>query len=39
MNLPKAFDCLSHGLLITELHAYGLSETAFETMFNDLKDR
>ena len=23
-ELPKAFDCLHHGLLIVKLHAYGL---------------
>ena len=25
MDLPKAFDCLPHGLLVSKLHAYGLT--------------
>ena len=39
MDPSKAFDCLPHGLLIAKLHAYGLSETACETMFDYLQDR
>ena len=39
MDLSKAFDCLPHGLLIAKLHAYGLSEAACETMFDNLQDR
>ena len=33
MDLSKAFDCL-YDLLIVELHACGLSETTYETMFD-----
>ena len=39
MDLSKAFDCLPHGLLIAKLHAYGLSDVACETMFDNLQDR
>ena len=38
MNLPKVFDCLLQGFLVAKLHAYGLSETACETMFDYLQD-
>ena len=33
-DLSKAFDCLSHGLLIAKLHAYGFSETSFNLISN-----
>ena len=39
MDLSKAFDCLSHGLLIAKLHANSLSEAACETMLDYLKGR
>ena len=34
INFSKAFDCLSHDLLIAELHAYGLDLASL----NILKD-
>ena len=39
MDLSKAFDCLPHGLLIAELHAYGMSESACELMASYLSNR
>ena len=33
-DLPKAIDCSPHGRLIAKLHAYELSEAAFEKMFD-----
>ena len=32
-DLLKAFDCLPHGLIISKLHAYGVSTPAFELLF------
>ena len=39
MDLSKAFDCLPHGLLISKLRAYGLSNSACEIMGSYLSDR
>ena len=37
--LSKAFDCLSHGLLIVKLHTYGFSFAAFRLMYSYLKTK
>ena len=39
MDLSKAFDCLSHGLLIAKLRAYGQSEGAVKLLESYLADR
>ena len=39
MDLSKAFDCLSHGLLISKLHAYGLTVSACELISSYLSNR
>ena len=39
MDLSKAFDCLPHGLLISKLHAYGLSIPACDLIASYLSDR
>ena len=39
MDLSKAFDCLSHGLLIAKLKAYGLSEEVVKLLDSYLEDR
>ena len=39
MDLSKAFDCLSHGLLVAKLHAYGLSISSCELMASYLQNR
>ena len=36
---PKAFDCLSHRLLLVRLKAYGLSEDSVLLMESYLSDR
>ena len=38
-DLSKAFDCLSHDLLIAKLEAYGFEKSALEFIYNYLKDR
>ena len=38
-DLSKAFDCLSHDLLIAKLEAYGLEKSAQKFVYNYLKDR
>ena len=39
MNLPKALDCLLHGLLIAKLKAYGLAEEVVKLLDSYLSDR
>ena len=39
MDLSKAFDCLPHGLLVSKLSAYGLTDSACELMGNYLSGR
>ena len=39
MDLSKAFDCLPHGLMISKLHAYGVSTPACELLFTYLHGR
>ena len=38
-NLSKAFDCLSHELLLAKLHAYGFSIPALRHVYSYLKNR
>ena len=38
-NLSKAFDCLSHSLLLVKLHAYGFNFSALKLMHNYLKNK
>ena len=38
-DLWKAFDCLSHDLLITKLHAYGLDLTSLKILQDYLTNR
>ena len=37
MDLSKAFDCISHDLLVAKLHAYGLSEDVVTFVHSYLK--
>ena len=39
MDLSKASDCLPHGLIISKLHAYGVSTPACELLFSYLHGR
>ena len=39
MDLSKAFDCLPHDLIISKLHAYGVSTPACELLFTYLHGR
>ena len=39
MDLSKAFDCLSHGLLLEKLRAYGVSSNAVALLESYLSDR
>ena len=38
-DLTKAFDCITHDLLITELHAYGLSKKSLKLIYDYLSGR
>ena len=38
-NLSKAFDCISHDLLIAKLYAYGFSKGSLNLVYNYLCDR
>ena len=38
-DLPKAFDCLSHELLLAKLHAYGFSIPALRLVYSYLQNR
>ena len=39
MDLSKAFDCISHDLIIVKLAAYGLHDTALQLILFNLKNR
>ena len=39
MDLSKAFDCISHNLIIAKLAAYGLDDTALKLIFSYLENR
>ena len=39
MDLSKAFDTISHDLLVAKLHAYGFDETALKFMKSYLSNR
>ncbi len=39
MDLSKAFNCVTYGLLIAKMHAYGLITNAYEFMSSYLSDR
>ena len=39
MDLSKAYDCLNHDLLISKLHAYGVSNNSLQLIYNYLKNR
>ena len=39
MGLSKAFDTISHMLMISKLHAYGFNIDALEIIFNYLRNR
>ena len=38
-DLPEAFDCLSHELLLAKLHAYGFSIAALRLIHSYLTNR
>ena len=38
-DLSKAFDCISHDLLLAKLHVYGFSKQSLNLVSNNLCDR
>ena len=38
-DLSKAFDCISHELLIAKLYAYGFSKNALDLIYDYLSNR
>ena len=39
MDLSKAFDCISHDLLLAKLHAYGFDKKGLKLIYSYLKGR
>ena len=39
MDLARAFDCLSHDLIIAKLAVYGYGGGALQMIYSDLKNR
>ena len=39
IELSKTFDCISHKLLLAELHAYGFNESSLKVIISYLKNR
>ena len=39
MNLPKAYDCISHELLVAKLECYGLDELSLKLILDYLSNR
>ena len=39
MDLYKAFDCISHDLLVAKLSAYGFDKCSLKLIYSYLKER